>query len=567
MSTISEGRTALIRFEIENGTPLRKKGALQDLTRLYRQGQQLNSEARNAFERIICGSLLREKDLKVVRWGLNALARLGTREGSTPYVSSAMHKFEGDPEIVGAAVAALSRLYDGKLDMVQDFPAIDPAIRVLASMQTTSPHKIDMTGLSIDIDSSHAEVLKLALLTVGLNRDIQNLLHPRYSNGEIVRQLCQHDDKIVRQYSVWSVMENKLLTLDDLGIPFDSIRNQPVNVQAKLYQLAAERVPDLKFRTKIIHEGTYSEHAEVRNGLAKGIAGIFYDGLADITLGWHDQEDDNEVKALIAEHFALFSEECGPYSDKSMAIVEANSKLLDRLMVKAEGKALWGRLRARDVRTGMKDLFGTAADLETMFHQAADLSEKVKVMKVLFLAANPLNEGALKTDREANDLKVQLAAVRDAKTKIEIEHAWAVRVDQIQMEILNNQPEIIHFSGHGDNNLLVFENTEGNAVEVSGDAIARLIGLVGSVRCVVLNCCFSDSISKRVLPHVEAVVGCNESIADDAAIMFTRAFYRALSHGVNFQQAFNLARNELDLHGKSDESEKYKLLYAQPPNP
>lgn len=48
--------------------------------------------------------------------------------------------------------------------------------------------------------------------------------------------------------------------------------------------------------------------------------------------------------------------------------------------------------------------------------------------------------------------------------------------------------------------------------------------------------------------------------------MFTRAFYRALSHGVTFQQAFNLARNELDLHGKQDESVKYKLLYAPPPS-
>ncbi|WP_020096455.1 CHAT domain-containing protein [Methylobacterium sp. 285MFTsu5.1] len=566
MPTISDGQTALIRFEIESGTPTRKKGALQDLTRLYRQNHQLNSEARNAFERLICGSLLREQDRKVVRWGLNALARLGTREGSTPYVSSAMRKFEGIPEIVGAAVAALSRLYDGKLDMVQDFPSVDPAIRVLASMQTTSPHKIDMTGLSIDIDSSDAEVLKLALLTVGLNRDIQNLLHPRYSNGEIIRQLCQHDDNIVRQYSVWSVMENRLLTLDDLGISFDAIGKQPVNVQAKLYQLAAERVPDLKFRTKIIHEGTYSEHVEARNGLAKGIAGSFYDGLPDITLGWYDQEDDDEVKALIAEHFARFSEECGPYSDKTVAIVEANFKLLDRLMVKAEGKALWGKLRARDVRTGMKDLFGTASDLETMFRPAVDLSAKAVTMKVLFLAANPLNEGGLKTDREANDLKAQLAAVRDAKTKVEVEHAWAVRVNQIQMELLNTQPDILHFSGHGGVNLLVFEDAEGNAVDVSGDAIAQLIGLVGSVRCVVLNCCFSDSISKEVLPHVEAVIGCDESIDDDAAIMFTRAFYRGLSHGVSFQRAFNLARNELDLHGRQDESKKYKLLYAPPPS-
>lgn len=544
---------------------MRKKGALQDLTRLYRQNGQLNSEARNALERIICGSLLREKDRKVVRWGLNALARLGTRDGSTPYVSLAMLKFEGDPEIIGAAIAALSRLYDGNLSLVPNFPSVDPSVRVLASMQTTDPKKVDVSGLRIDIDKSDTEVLKLALLTVGLNRDIKNLLHPQHSNGEIVRQLCKHDDHIVRQYSVWSVMENRYLDLDSLGISFDSIHKQPSNVQAKLYQLAAERVSDLKFRTSIIHDGTYSEYAEARNGLGKGIANIFFDGLADITLGWHDQEEDDEVKALIAEHFAKFSDNCGPYEEKAMAIAEANPKLLDCLMVKAEGSALWGKLRARDVRTGMKDLFGITPDLNIMFRQAADLPGKLKNMKVLFLAANPLNEVRLKTDREANDLKAQLAAVRDPTTKINIEHAWATRVDQIQMEILNNQPNIIHFSGHGDTNVLVFEDSKGEAVDVSGDALAQLIGLVGSVRCVVLNCCFSDSISRLILPHVEAVIGCDDSIADDAAIMFTRAFYRALSHGVTLQQSFNLARNDLNLHGKHGESEKYKLLYAPAP--
>lgn len=562
MPTISEGQTALIRFEIENGTALRKKVALQGLTRLYRQYRQLNSEARNAFEQIICGSLLSEKDRKVVRWSINALARLGTRDRSAVYVGSAMRKFEGDPEIVAASVAALSRLYDGKLTMVKDFPSIDPAIRILASMQTTSPHKIDMNGLSIDIDHSDPEVLKLALLTIGLNRDIENLLHPRHSNGEIVRQLCQHDDFIVRQYSVWSVMENHRLTLDDLGIPLNDIEKQPVNVQAKLYQLAAERVPDLRVRTDIIHRGTFSDHAEARNGIAKGIAGAFYDGLPDITLDWYDHEDDEEVRALIAEHFAKFSDDCGPYSDKTMGIVEANPKLMDRLVVKAEGTTLWGKLRARDVRTGIRDLFGTAPDLESMFRRAAHFPDKAKAMKVLFLASNPSNEGRLKTDREANDLKTQLAAVRDARVKVVVEHAWATRIDQIQLELLNNNPDIVHFSGHGNINLLVFEDREGNAADVSGDAIARLIGLVGSVRCVVLNCCFSDSISKQILKHVEAVIGCDESIDDEAAIMFTRAFYRALSHGVTFQQAFDLARNELDLHGKVQESEKYKLLYS-----
>jgi len=558
--TISDGQTALLKFEIENGSAFRKKVALQDLTSLYRNGEVLNAEAAHAFERLICGFLLGETDKKVVRWGLNALARLGTRQGSGLYLSNAIRRFEGEPEIVGAAVAALSKVYNGALDMVADLPSIDPAIRILASMQTTDPRRIEMRDFSIDIDRSDAEVLKLALLLVGLNRDIQNLLHPRHTNGAIIKQLCQHDDRIVRQYSVWSVMENQRLTLGDLGIPFDEIEKQPENVQAKLYQLGAERITDKSLRHDLIYRGTYADNVEVRMGLAKGVARTFYDGIQDITLDWYDLDTADDVKALVAVHFARFSDAFGPYADKVLDIVAVNAKLLDRMLVSSEGTDLYLKLQARDVRFGMVDMFGNTGQLDTMFHHARNLIKKVHVMKVLFLAASPMDQDPLNIGREANDLKAQIASIRDEKVKIDVEHAWAIRADQIQSEMLNCRPEVIHFSGHGDTGLLVFEDRDGNSYVIPGEAMANLIGLVGGVKCVVLNACYSDSMSGHIVPHVEAVIGCDVSIDDNAAAIFTRAFYRALAHGITFEQAYNLARNELDLMGLKGESKKYRIL-------
>ena len=64
----------------------------------------------------------------------------------------------------------------------------------------------------------------------------------------------------------------------------------------------------------------------------------------------------------------------------------------------------------------------------------------------------------------------------------------------------------------------------------------------------------------QVKEHVKAVIGCSEAIADDAAIAFTKAFYRALRHGRTYHSSFELALNELQLNGMENEAKKYKFV-------
>ena len=511
------------------------------------------------METSINGIVLADQDRKVVRWCLNTLARIGTKDGCATYVTAALKLYADDTEITAAAIAALARIFRGRLDEVQGLGTVDPSIRILAAMQTTDIANLDVSNLRIDIDNADVEVLKLALLTVGLNRDIENLLHPKHTNGTMVKQLGQHDDRIVKQYSVWCVMENRYLTLEDLGIPFEDIDTQPSNVQAKLLQLGAEREVDARRRHELIHDGTFNRHPEARVGLARGLKDAFYDGLEDITINWYDVEQERAVQVLLAEHFARFSDASGPYADKSLELLEADPSLLEYILLGAEGRTLYGRVRALGQPNGMSDLFGRPIDLGTMFQASADLAMKARSMKVLFLAANPADQVGLRVDAEARDLREQIALVRDAKTIVEIEHAWAVRTADIQREILNNRPEVLHFSGHGAHGILAFESQNGETMRVSGEALADLISLCSSIKCVVLNSCFSDSIAALIAPHVDAVIGCETSVSDGAASQFTTAFYRALAHGEAVQRAFRLAKNDLALQGQMAEADKYKV--------
>ena len=56
------------------------------------------------------------------------------------------------------------------------------------------------------------------------------------------------------------------------------------------------------------------------------------------------------------------------------------------------------------------------------------------------------------------------------------------------------------------------------------------------------------------------MIGCGDSIRDDAAIAFTRAFYRAIAHGNDYSQAFALARNDVRINCGDAEADKYVLF-------
>jgi hypothetical protein len=383
------------------------------------------------------------------------------------------------------------------------------------------------------------------------------MFHPRHANGELVRVLGQHDNIVVKQYSVWSIIENTSLSIRDLGISFSRLESEPPNVQSKMLQLAAEQVIDPRERQEIIRKGSYLPTIDAREGLAKGLQGVFYEGLQDITLDWFDVEGSLRVRELLAEHFARFGSQCVGYQDQAMELLESDPGLKKRLYLGAEGTSLYAKLKANDLREGTKDLFADDLDpISAKLRNAVNLPEK----KVLMMCVSPKDADRLRLDQESRDLKEQLRLVENPKQNITVAQAWAVRTDQVQMELLNNTPTILHFSGHGDTGILYFEDKDGNAAPVSGVAISELVKLSGTVECVIMNACFSESIANQLAPHVKAVIGCKVSIGDSAAIAFSKAFYRALAHNYAYHRAFNLALNELDLSGMESEAKKYSFL-------
>lgn len=553
--TVADQQTAFLKYELESNDPRRQKVALQEVCRLYRSGNQFSPQTRISFEMEIAGLTVNSDDDKVVRWCLNSIARLGTQNSTGRSVEAALKRHEEKPEIVAAAVSALAYLYRGQMPTLPALANVNPETQMLAAMQTVPPDMLDLGGLTIDLQRADADTLKLALIVVGLNKDIQNLLHPKHENGVIVRDLGQHDDPIVKQYSVWAVIENNLLTLDHLGIPFADIEKEPANVQSKMLQLGATSIEDLSQRQTLIIQGSNLQSVDAREGLSKGLVSTFYDGLQDVTLSWFETEQSKRVQLLLAEHFARYSGESPSYREKALELLDAGSEFRERVLLGAEGLPLYVEIRTKEANP--EDLFSMLGDSEQQ-----QLIQRVKMKaatNVLVLNATPEDQKYIRPDKEGAILTEKQKMLQDPVKPLHIIQRHAVRLDQIQQELLNNRPRILHFSGHGSPGELVFENRDGSSAVLNGDLMASIVEAYGELDCIVFHACFTEDVARACAKHVSTVIGSTGSINDETAPTFTFAFYQAVAHGRSYENAFQMGLNEVSTIDPS-EAKLYKII-------
>jgi formylglycine-generating enzyme required for sulfatase activity len=190
-------------------------------------------------------------------------------------------------------------------------------------------------------------------------------------------------------------------------------------------------------------------------------------------------------------------------------------------------------------------------------------------MKILILASNPRKD--LNIDREIRDLREVIKRSRN-RQDFEVADALAVRVSDLQELLLEHQPQIVHFCGHGGGEQgLVFETAEGTGEQwVQTEALSELFRLCAShVQCALLNSCYSETQAEAIVNHIDYVIGMNREIRDDAAIAFSKGFYRALGYESSIEEAFEFGKNaiQLEISGSSrvrsastDEARKLEVV-------
>lgn len=174
----------------------------------------------------------------------------------------------------------------------------------------------------------------------------------------------------------------------------------------------------------------------------------------------------------------------------------------------------------------------------------------VNVITLLFLAADPGDASRLRLGEELREIqeKLQLAKLRE---QFELHQQMSVRPVDISQALLDAQPRIVHFSGHGTaTGALCFENQLGTTHPIQPDALAALFEqFANQVNCVVLNACYSEIQADAIAKYIDYVIGMNQAIGDKAAIAFAVGFYQALGAGRTIEEAYKLGCVQIRLQG------------------
>jgi WD40 repeat protein len=245
--------------------------------------------------------------------------------------------------------------------------------------------------------------------------------------------------------------------------------------------------------------------------------------------------------------------------------------------------------------------------LETRIHVAHEpnssrshpFSVGPKVIKVLLFAANPRGTAPLDLPREFREIdeEVRRAAYRD---KVELILVPGTRPVDLLRKLNENQPQVIHLSGHGNPDEIILETGDEEAEapgrsgtttgstddrnmdrvrpDAADDERARrslpqvlsksaLVSVLrscdeGNLRLVVLNACHTRSQAEALTKVVDCVVSMNRSISDGAAIKFAASFYGALAFGRSVQKAFDQGVARLHAEGMAETGTPELLVRA-----
>ena len=170
------------------------------------------------------------------------------------------------------------------------------------------------------------------------------------------------------------------------------------------------------------------------------------------------------------------------------------------------------------------------------------VGQTTQQQKILILSAIP---DGLRLDREIRKIE---SAIRRATNRdlFEVKIKTAVRPKDIRRAIAEEQPQIVHFCGHGEKDgSLQLEDDRGNHKSIAPEGLAFLFKLHADyVKCVVLNACYSEKPAETISQYINYVIGMNSAIADNAALVFSEGFYDGLGYISNNQDMFQRAFDE-----------------------
>jgi CheY-like chemotaxis protein len=173
--------------------------------------------------------------------------------------------------------------------------------------------------------------------------------------------------------------------------------------------------------------------------------------------------------------------------------------------------------------------------VHTVASQRAASREKVKV---LLMGANPQYTEQLKIGEEFDRIQTNLEVIGKQRDNFQVKMKLNVSKSSMLQTLLDEQPNIVHFAGHGSDGMVYLHASNGLP-----DALPNFHDFINTFAernpfdCIIINACNSGSIVSKIR-RIPAI-GINGSIKDNISVQFSEGFYKALAAGYDLQFAYN----------------------------
>jgi hypothetical protein len=211
-----------------------------------------------------------------------------------------------------------------------------------------------------------------------------------------------------------------------------------------------------------------------------------------------------------------------------------NFRIVERIYADTRDMAV-NMLDCSNIAERLKDFIGRKKSVKKTIPQ-----DEIELLNILFISSSPNGEDRIRVDKELRKIEEHMESSK-LRDKVVLNKKVAVKPETISKAMLDFNPNIVHFSGHGDIDGIVIENDEGDSVFFSVKGLDRLFSLFNeTTKCVILNACYSKEQAETISKHGIYVIGMNDSIGDEAAINFTVGFYQAIGAGKKIDFAFDM---------------------------
>lgn len=200
---------------------------------------------------------------------------------------------------------------------------------------------------------------------------------------------------------------------------------------------------------------------------------------------------------------------------------------------------------------------GKAAVSEAKAEKAlrALTTPRVEKLRILMLGAS--SEGDLRITREHARIRraVEVALHRD---QVELEVRLSATTQDLQEGIAKFRPHVVHFSGHGNEQLISFEEDMDEfhaGVVVTASAFASACEATDSPpTLIVFNACNSSGTAQAVVDRFAPLaIGMANSIDDGDALHYAAYLYSSVANGQSVNSAHMAGKAAIELAGGEHE--------------